>query len=309
MSELPRVRCAGAPRDLGLDQGRAARAAIRAACPPRLAARLRELLAGGGVRGGARDLERFFPHHAERMQGLSLGAGVAAAALLEQLEALLAGDGGLAAAVSSARAPGALVARSLFGSADAFVIRESAPDNDYRSLELASAMSPAAFIGVNEHGLAATATALPAPAASLEGCAAPAQLLVQDVLQRFDTVEKAADWALRRPAGGHASVLLADASGRIAAVEIDGRTRRVSEAGATLLVGLGPTAATDALEKALVEAQRLDAEPVARHLADALAPRTALLVLADPFRRRLGIVSPALDQPVWFELVPESAKG
>jgi hypothetical protein len=286
VSALLRVRCAGAPRDLGLDQGQAACAAIRAVSPSGFAGRLRGLLAGGPAGRVARDLERFFPHHAERLQGLSLGAGVRADALLARLDALLAGDGGLAAAVSGA--PGALLARSLAGPANALVLRESAPDNDYRSLELAPATSAAAWIGVNEHGLAATATALPAPDASLEGCAAPAQLLVQDVLQRFDTAEKAADWALRRPAGGHASLLLADATGRVAAVEIEGRKRRASDAGGTWRVGLGPVAATSALEKALSEARALDAESLALLLAEASA-RSEWIAVADPTLRRLGV--------------------
>jgi hypothetical protein len=294
------VRCAGAPRDLGLDQGEAARAAIRAASPTGLADRLRALLSGGPARRAARDLERFFPHHAERMKGLSLGARVPANVLLERLGALVAGDGGLAAAVSSARAPGALVARSLVGAADALVIRESAPDNDYRSLELASAGSPAAWIGVNEHGLAATATALPAPDASLVGCAAPAQLLVQDVLQRFDTAEKAADWALRRPAGGCASLLLADASGRTARVSIEGRKRRVLGAGEAFLTGFGPAAAVAALEKAGVEAGSFAPDSLARLLGEASA-RPALVAVADPARRRLGVAR-GVEPLEWHEL-------
>lgn len=288
MSGLLQVRCAGAPRDLGLDQGAAASALIRAASRTSLGARLHALLPSGPARRVARDLERFFPHHAERMQGLSLGARVPANALLDRLGELLAGDGGLAAAVSSAQAPGAFVARSLLGAVDALVLRQSAPDNDYRSLELAPAASAAAWIGVNEHGLAATATALPAPDESLDGCAAPAQLLVQDVLQRFDTVEKAVEWALRRPAGGHASLLLADASGRIAKVEIEGRTRRQTGAGKPALVGVGSALAVDALEKALAEARTLDAESLARLLAEASA-QPAFVAVADPIGRRLGI--------------------
>ena len=306
MSALLRVRCAGAPRDLGLDQGTAARAAIRAVSSASLAARLRVLLAGGRARSAARDLERFFPHHAERMQGLSLGARVPANALLERLGELLAGDGGLAAAVSSARAPGALVARSLVGAVDALVLRQSAPDNDYRSLELAAAASPAAWIGVNEHGLAATATALPAPDESLDGCAAPAQLLVQDVLQRFDTVEKAVEWALRRPAGGHASLLLADASGRVAAVEIEGRQRCVLGAGEAFLTGFGPAAAVAALEKAGAEVRSFAADSLARLLGEASAPpaparNCGLVAVADPTRRRLGVAR-GVEPLLWYEL-------
>ncbi len=301
MSELLRVRCTGAPRDLGLDQGEAAGNLIRGASRTSLGARLRGLLPGGPDRRVLRDLERFFPHHAERMQGLSLGARVPARALAPGLAALLEGDGGLAAAVSSERTTeGALVARSLVVSPAGVVIRESRPDNDYRSLELAPAGSPAAWIGVNEHGLAATATALPASAALLDGCAAPAQLLVQDVLQRFDGVDKAVEWALRRPAGGHASLLLADASGRVAAVEIEGRRRRVLGLGETALVGLGRGPAAAALEKSLVENLTLDAATLARLLIE---PGSPLVAVADPAFRRLGLVH--RDAPLeWYDLPP-----
>lgn len=276
MSALALVRCAGAPRDLGLDQGAVARAAIREALGPHRA--------GGAAQRVWRDLGRFFPHHAERMQGISLGARVPEVALAAELAALLAGDVGLAAAA------GGLVARSIGFAPSALVLRASAPDNDYRSLELAPAASPAAWIGVNEHGLAATATALPAAQSSLAGCAAPAQLLVQDVLQRFDSVDKALDWALRRPAGGHASLLLADATGRVGAVEIDGQTRRSLGAGEGALVGLGPAQAVAALEKTLAETRALDAIALARLLAE--PAHGPLVAVADPAGRRLGVASP-----------------
>jgi hypothetical protein len=268
VSGLAFVRCAGAPRDLGLDQGEAVRTAPRSS-------------GGALVPRVAQDLERFFPHHAERTQGIALGARVPEAALAAELAALLRGDPGLAAAA------GGLVARSLTAPAASLVLRASAPDNDYRSLELATAWSPACWIGVNEHGLAATATALPAAEPSLDGCAAPAQLLVQDVLQRFDTAEKAADWALRRPAGGHASLLLADAAGARAVVEIEGRARKLLDAANGPLVGLGAAAGVAALEKALAEARTLDAEALARLLAETAAP--TLVAVADPVGRRLAV--------------------
>jgi hypothetical protein len=280
VSALAFVRCAGAPRDLGLDQGAAGRSAMRSP-------------GGALAKQVARDLERFFPHHAERLQGIALGARVPEPALAAELAALLGGDPGLALAA------GGFVARSIAAPPATLVLRASAPDNDYRSLELASAWSAAAWIGVNEHGLAATATALPAGEASLDGCAAPAQLLVQDVLQRFDTAEKAADWALRRPAGGHASLLVADASGARLAVEIEGRSRRLLEAVPGPLLGLGPAAGVAALEKALAEARAFDAEALARVLTEASAP--ALVAVTDPVGRRLGIALGG-DALAWHEV-------
>lgn len=293
MSPPRAVHCRGAPRDLGLDQGEAlgahVREALRQAGGSGLA-RLREWLPGSRSARAWRDLQAYFPHHAERTLGLSLGARVPTRALVARLADLLSGDGGLAAGVGLGRAEHALLARS-FGpglDADELVVRHSAPDNDYRTVELAPVWSAASAIGVNEHGLAATATALPAADPLLRGCAAPAALLVQDVLQRFDTVEKAVEWALRRPAGGCASLLLADASGRVAGVAIEGRKRRVTGEGEAFLVGLGPQAAVASLEKALAEARALDAASLVQLLGEASAqPR--LVAVADPPGRRLGV--------------------
>jgi hypothetical protein len=94
MRATPLVRCAGAPRDLGLDQGRAGRDEIRADARAdgfaaavdlrsRWCALRRE--ASPARAAFARDLARHFPHLAERIAGLAAGAGVAPAALLEAL--------------------------------------------------------------------------------------------------------------------------------------------------------------------------------------------------------------------------------
>jgi hypothetical protein len=289
------VHCAGAPRDLGLDQGEALGARVReqlraGARGPALLAQLREWLPGSHSARAWRDMQGYFPHHAERTLGLSLGARVPTRALVARLAALTAGDGGLCAGVSGERCEHALLARG-FGAgldADELVVRHSAPDNDYRTVELAPVWSATAAIGVNQHGLAATATALPADDPLLRGCAAPAVLLVQDVLQRFDTVETAVEWALRRPAGGCASLLLADASGRVAGVGIEGRRRTPLGEGGEILTGFGPAAALASLEKSLAEARSLDAASLARLLGEASAqPR--LVAVADPAGRRLGV--------------------
>jgi hypothetical protein len=101
-------------------------------------------------------------------------------------------------------------------------VRESAPDSDYRSLELVALTHVAPFVGVNEHGLAVGAVLL----ATGSEFAAPASLLAQDCLQRFDGVEKALEWLERRPAGGRARFALADATGAAAIFEIDGADRK-----------------------------------------------------------------------------------
>jgi hypothetical protein len=284
------VRCAGAPRDLGLDQGQACGARVREQLREQtpLATRLAAWLPGGRSRRIWRDVECYFPHQAERTLGLSSGVRVPARTLMAPLARLLEGDGaglgvgvageGRALLVRSCRAPGA------------WLVRHSAPDNDYRSVELTQAWSVAATIGVNEHGLAAMVTALPRTTAALEGCAAPAALLVQDVLQRFDSVDKAMEWALRRPAGGEASVLFADSTGALGGVHVEGRTRRVLEPEEGLLFGLAPPAQRMSLEKAAAGVLRLDGEGLARSLAS-MGPAT--VAVADPAGRRLGVVHPS----------------
>ena len=57
--------------------------------------------------------------------------------------------------------------------------------------------------------------------------AAPAALLAQDCLRRFDGLDAAIDWLLVRPGGGSSLLMLADLSGEIAGVAVDGDLRRL----------------------------------------------------------------------------------
>jgi hypothetical protein len=200
---------------------------------------------------------------------------------------LLEGPAGLALGAQVPGAERSLLGRS-FSSPERWTVRHSAPETDYRSVELASVSSVAAAVGVNEHGLAAMLKTFPAHSAALAGCAAPAALLVQDVLQRFDTVDKAAEWALRRPAGGSASLLLADATGALGGVCIEGRERRSLDPQDGLLFALATPADRAALEKVAAETQQLDAERLAQSLAGASSDGVAVAI-ADPGGRRLGI--------------------
>jgi hypothetical protein len=226
MSGYLRVACRGAPRDLGFDQGRAcaeeiARLVAAHAGGPfaRLAAALRPPAASRAVQ---RDTYRFFPHTAERTAGLARGARVSPLALAA-LSALPERAPADALRVVKG-ASGPCVARALPAEA-LTVLRESAPDTDYRSLELVALARIAPFVGVNEHGLAVGAV-LYGPSGE---CAAPASLLAQDCLQRFDRVEKAVEWLERRPAGGRARFALADATGAAALFEIEGAARKRTE--------------------------------------------------------------------------------
>jgi hypothetical protein len=79
---------------------------------------------------------------------------------------------------------------------------------------------------VNEAGLALAVAAHAAPGGSARDTAAPPLLLVQECLQRFETVSRAIEWCESRPAAG-ATLLIADASGRIAGVEFSASGARV----------------------------------------------------------------------------------
>lgn len=158
-------------------------------------------------------------------------------------------------------------------------LRRSEPDSGYRSLELTEAFGVGALAGVNEAGLAAAVTVLPAK--QLGDCAAPSRLLVQDCLQHLDGARKAADWCLRRPAGGRAALLFTDAEESLG-VLLGGEHRSLLDPSDGLLVGPGPDLADDPLEKSLAELRVLDPETLQRCL-----PACDLLWL-DPVERRLG---------------------
>jgi hypothetical protein len=256
-----------------------------------------------------RDLARHFPHLAERVLGLARGAGVPAtvlsARLGRELEAPEARVERAAALLPERTGEGALLGRS-FGAAAAeeLVLRTSAPDNDFRSLEAVGCAAPGAWIGVNEHGLAAAAVALPSDAETRRGCAAPATLLVQECLQRFDALEAALAWCERRPAGGVASVLLADARGRAALVMVEGRRRRVVPAAQGVLVAGAPADGAERLAKRLREPGRADAALLQAALA---APGARAVALVEPAARRLGLAR-AGGPVCWVALPPPAAE-
>jgi hypothetical protein len=287
------VECAGAPRDLGFDQGRACASAVSGA--------VRGRRPGPHAIALHRDLWRHLPHLAERHTGLARGAGVGLRALLPLLEEELvagpraAGCGGLCVGVDPERGGGGVrLVRGVTAPAVAcLLLRRSRPDPGYRSLEVTQPWLGGALAGVNEAGLAASGVTR--PVADPGPVAAPALLLVQDCLQRCDTAEKAVEWCLRRPAGGRASLLFGDRAGRSLGVFVDGAERRVLHPTGGLLLPLDPSPEAAALEKACREALVLDGVAFQRIRTE--APDG--LVWLDPERCRLGLLGgpPATAEP------------
>lgn len=220
------VLCEGAPRDLGLDQGRALNAVLR---------RLRDTPQGSTApRTVERDLRRHFPQLAERLEGVALGARVPAHWLLRALAGELGSLGQGARPATRAAALWGFAATRTGGGATlawapqelelAWQLRRSRPENGLFSLEIVAPWLPGGVAGVNAAGLAVACSTREVPVAS-QPCAAPAFLLVQECLQRFESADGAEEWCLHRPAGGRATVLIGDAAGRLVGVEFTGADR------------------------------------------------------------------------------------
>jgi hypothetical protein len=291
------IQCEGAPRDLGLDQGRACRAELRARfARSRWWQRWLLRLGRDGTRAAllARDLTRHFPQQSEAIEGMVRGAGIPYGWFAETLARELAAEAPtrVGSAVALAVGPpltaaGCLVARTLDCEP---IVRRSEPEGGFASVELTLPWLTAALAGVNAGGLAAVGVSLPgAPARGT--CAVPAPLLVQDCLARFDSLDAAAEWCTGRPTGGRAAIALADAAGGAVAVEVDGDDRRVVRAEEGFVsVGVARDAAG---------ALRAGAPLDVRGLAKILDARIAAI---DPAGRRIALLDASAASVDWFEV-------
>lgn len=249
----PVIDCAGAPRDLGLAQGTALRTDLRACAgrdgvllaPPvteagvrglamleRVVAMLREQASVARARRDARylarDVRRHFPQLAERLEGIARGAAVPAPWLLSRERRATAGS---AESLRCEIVEDDGVPRLVFRAAAtiSLVPRRSAPEGGWRSLEVVTPCGVAALAGVNESGLAAAVTPSPSPSGRPCRVAAPAALLIQECLQRFDAVGPAVAWCFDRPAAGAFDLWLLDARRERARVRTDGESRERME--------------------------------------------------------------------------------
>jgi len=245
---LTTIECAGHPRDMGLAQGAASKAAIREEAArlglPMNRSRRPSLgaLAIGTVRGAGagREMFRHFAHLAERLEGVAKEADLPLDTVLAIHLRVRAG--GAQAGVLSRRST--LRARSTASSSDAkrwclerslprasateagWIVRDSRPAVGFRSVEVTLPWLVSSVAGLNEGGLAVVAGPLLWGSPGRDGNPT-SLLLVQECLQRFPDLEGALDWCSKRPVEGEQSILLADTSGALATVVVSGRERRI----------------------------------------------------------------------------------
>jgi len=282
---LTTIDCAGHPRDMGLAQGTAARAAIRGESArlglPTRRSRMPHLrpLAVGAVRGGGagRELFRHFAHLAERIEGVAKASDLPLDSVVEMHLRVRAGgeSGGLLAhrAMLSARTLEASSAEkrwtlerslpgALEGEAD-WIVRSSRPAVGFASVEIGLPWLVSSVAGVNEAGLAVVGGPLLWSSNGRDGDPT-SLLLVQECLQRFPDLDGALDWCAKRPVGGEQSLVLSDAAGHLATVLVSGGERRIQYGESELQLEAG--------------------EPETGN-----ATRTAGLVSIDPVGRRLSL--------------------
>jgi hypothetical protein len=247
------IECRGDHREMGLAQGEARRASLE-----NLPKALVELagLSADSVLGGAvgrispgigsligrvgnrvigRDLERHYPSQLSRLRGIAEGAGLPIRALYVGPAVELALNRSIytvppkgactAMAVSGDRAANGepMIAKNFDYPAagiDTYLARISRPSasNVAASIDITAAPLPGCHEGVNEHGLAVAYNygsfrGTPKARVSITS-------LVQELLEQCDSVESAIAHLERRPRAGGALLMLADASGALASVEL-----------------------------------------------------------------------------------------
>ena len=247
-SAVVEMICAGAPREMGLAQGAAARPKIHAA---RLAlAELeafriqqprwlpygvyRWLAEQKASRFLAAPLSRDYPAMNERLAGIAEGAGISLKGILliNGLEPLMSSVGGCTACPGACSAVAVRGRRSTTGEPiiarnfdylplvqPFYLVRESRPSRGLRAVEFTSAPLAGAVDGMNEAGLCITynygfTTDQP------KTPAAPISMAITEALERCRTVTEAADFISSMPRWGGALLMLADADGDIASLEL-----------------------------------------------------------------------------------------
>ena len=247
----PRVEviCRGSHREMGLAQGIALREKILAAIhacssqdsfrldqpwwlPDALFMWLAELKAGRAL---ARPLERDFPELNERLAGMALGAGIGLRTvyLINAIEPFMSSvrDRSVVPSVAACSAIAVRGRRSATGEPiitrnfdylpfvqPYFTLRENRPSGRFRSLDFTVATMAGTVDGINERGLCITCNY--AYTADVGQPTAPVSTVITEALEHCGTVAEAAAWIARRPRWGGGILMLADATGDIASLEL-----------------------------------------------------------------------------------------
>lgn len=261
---MRRIECKGAPRDLGIEQGLAFAREIGDWCatqglrPQRFRLPLLRRLAGGAVLGAGvgRETLRHYPHAVECATGIARASRTSLDALMEDVVATAYAAPGhpLTQPAAACAAPGVGAGRAL-DATQPWVARRTVPEVGFASVEVVLPWLPGGVVGVNAEGLAVAVAAPAAPPRHVGLRAAPAWLLVQECLQRFADLRGAVAWCLERPSAGCFHLLLADASGGVARVDVDGETRARAPGGHGLEVAGGTEGERAALRARLTDGE------------------------------------------------------
>lgn len=240
--------CAGSHREMGVAQGKALAGRIAAARD--LLARLDAFripqpwwlpyplylrLAQRRARRLLGRLAAETPEAAERLEGIAAGSGLplGAIALLNLMEAVLSSLSEVTAVPPSAACSAVAVTgeRSSTGepilarnfdylpvTSPFYTLRESRPEGEFASIEFTAAPLAGAIDGVNEHGLAVTYDY--AFARDLPPGRTPISMAIARALATCRTVEEAARAIREHPRWGGGLLMLADAGGDIASLEL-----------------------------------------------------------------------------------------
>jgi hypothetical protein len=241
--------CAGDAREMGIAQGKALSAKIAATrrvlrdldafrleqpkwLPYPVFLKLAETKSSRALEPALRRLD---PGMLARLEGIAEGSGASlpSLCLLNSLEALLAsvqgrteplplgGCSALAVRGNRSATGEAIIARNFDYIPlvqPYYIMRESRPRNGYRSLEFSVAPLAGAIDGVNEHGLCitlnyafATDSGAPAPLISMS---------IADALAHCTTVTEAVERISNRSRWGAGMLMIADASGDLASLEL-----------------------------------------------------------------------------------------
>ena len=170
----------------------------------------------------------------ERLAGIAEGAGLSlqAICLFNAMEPLLSAVGGCTACPGACSAVAVRGRRSATGEPilarnfdylplvqPFYIVRESRPKGRLRSLEFTTAPLAGAVDGMNEEGLCIIynyAFAIDEQSAA----APPISIAISEALERCGTVTEAAQWISSRPRCGGGILMLCDASGDVASLEL-----------------------------------------------------------------------------------------